>query len=713
MAQPAPASARGPAHAPARPQRDTGEEWGARCVGALLWGGQGSLPSLSLLRAVPVPGQGPTRSLQTPRGRGTPPRARLCQGLRLRWERPGKADSSDLNHAGRRLVRRHRLSHRCRHRAGHGGLPWPARLGVTGAAGGPHTAPGWDLAASPFPCTAGTPRPASPQHWSGARVMLAKWGAVPLPPPFPAHPRLGDGGPHGTASPRAGAGGGGRAGGGSPRCCGEWVSGRAPRPPKASRTPGWPVLGVSAGAVLALRDGAGVTQGPGAPRPRQPRYQPPDSHCRAMAASQPQTGKGGAALRHRGWPLSPGPLYSPFFFPLPSGKQYLSAYIMLASPERPAASAADLSPLLRAVPGGVGGSECRSRAQGPSGSHTVWPGPSPAPAPAAAWEHAAPAPRGAPGWGPCAGSSVASRGASHCPPQAAAPVDGDPHPAEPGCLHRPGHADHGHLLSRCSPSLRPPWLPSPSCGPTALPALPPPQLTPSSRWVAWPPARSPAPSMGHAAAGDWAAPSHGANLLPLPVVLPRAGAGGLPTPLPSLRCLRGPLLVQAGWVPQGRGAGRDGERVLLCASVQGSGDGCCGHTCTHPRLCRVSVGVTRTPHMRDGTGCRGLCWTRTSPVTVPIGPGRTGPLPRALGSPVPPLGRECQMGPRLLPWVPARGSRSSSPDGSTMGCPRGVPGWERRGLEKPNWAVGWGSPTVGLGHWDVPLPCRCRAVSRN
>lgn len=96
---------------------------------------------------------------------------------------------------------------------------------------------------------------------------------------------------------------------------------------------------------------------------------------------RPSPGQGrGAALHHRGPPLSPGPLFSPFFFPLPSGKQYLSAYIMLASPERPAASAADLSPLLRTVPGGAGGNERRSRAQGPSGSHGAWPGPSPAPA---------------------------------------------------------------------------------------------------------------------------------------------------------------------------------------------------------------------------------------------------------------------------------------------------------------------------------------------
>lgn len=192
----------------------------------------------------------------------------------------------------------------------------------------------------------------------------------------------------------------------------------------------------------------------------------------------PGQGSGGTALRHQGWPLSPGPLFSPwvfFFFPLPSGKQYLSVYIMLASPERPAASAADLSPLLRTVPGGAGGSERRSRAQGPSGSHAAWPGPSPTSALAStAWERAAPAPTRRPGLAsPC----WERRGIAWRVPlpttQAAAPGDGDPRPAEPGCLRLPGHADHGHPLSQCSPLLlaRPssrPWarcFPCPASSP--------------------------------------------------------------------------------------------------------------------------------------------------------------------------------------------------------------------------------------------------------
>lgn len=64
-----------------------------------------------------------------------------------------------------------------------------------------------------------------------------------------------------------------------------------------------------------------------------------------------------------------------------------------------------------------------------------------------------------------------------------------------------------------------------------------------------------------------AAPSHGVNLLPLPVVLPGASAGGLPPLLPSLHCLQGSLFLQAGWVSQEQGAW--GVRA-----APGSGDGC-------------------------------------------------------------------------------------------------------------------------------------------
>lgn len=284
------------------PQRDAGEERGvvARCGG--LCSGRDRAPSplcpcLGLCRCLAGV---PPRPCRHPEARAAT-RAGLCQGPWLRWERPGKVDSSDLNHAGRLPVRRHRLSHLCRHQAGHGGLLQPARLGGTGAGRGPHTAPGCDLIASPSPRAARTPGPASPQRWSGARATLAKRGAVPVPVPPTCPPQAGRGetpgeampGPHGTASPRVGTGGGRRAGRGSPRCCGEQVCGRAPRPSKASGTPAWPVPGVSAGAMLAGRDSTGVTPRPGAPWPHQPCYQPPDGCCRAMATSQPRAGRGG------------------------------------------------------------------------------------------------------------------------------------------------------------------------------------------------------------------------------------------------------------------------------------------------------------------------------------------------------------------------------------------------------------------------------------
>lgn len=86
-----------------------------------------------------------------------------------------------------------------------------------------------------------------------------------------------------------------------------------PQLPKASGTPVWPILGVSAGAVLARRDTA-VTRGPGAPQPRQLLSAP--RRLLLGHGCVPAPGRaGGAALHHRGRPLSPEPLFSPFFFP--------------------------------------------------------------------------------------------------------------------------------------------------------------------------------------------------------------------------------------------------------------------------------------------------------------------------------------------------------------------------------------------------------------
>lgn len=155
-----------------------------------------------------------------------------------------------------------------------------------------------------------------------------------------------------------------------------------------------------------------------------------EEHCRhsgtgssaVSSVISPQTAAAGPWLcpspgrAEGGHPSSSGTATQPWaslfslFFPLPSGKQYLSAYIILASPERPAASAADLSPLLRTVPGGAGGSEHRSRAQGPSGSHAAWPCPWPAPA-----GNTRPRPHAVPGMGsPCWERCGASHGPPNC-----------------------------------------------------------------------------------------------------------------------------------------------------------------------------------------------------------------------------------------------------------------------------------------------------------
>lgn len=268
---------------------------------------------------------------------------------------------------------------------------------------------------------------------------------------------------------------------------------------------------------------------------------------------RPSPGQGrGAALHHRRPPLSPGPLFSPFFFPLPSGKQYLSAYIMLASPERPAASAADLSPLLRTVPGGAGGNERRSRAQGPSGSHGAWPGPSPAPA-----GNTRPRPHAVPGMGSLCWEQwcIPSPRNLPQPPGMGTPV-----------LHSP-HCPGGQTRAVPVPALPFPALtPTAGHGPAVLPALPPPWLPPARCGWPDPPPTRPLPSWAVPRPG-LSAPGHGANLLPLPAVLPGAGAGALPAPFPSLHCLRGSLFLQAGWVPQQQGAWG------MCAAA-GSGDGC-------------------------------------------------------------------------------------------------------------------------------------------
>lgn len=128
VAQVAPVSVCGPANGH---QRDCGEASGVVAQrGGSAKGGQGSLPSLSLLVAMSVLGWNSNQSLQT-----------LRPGQPQRWAVPGaaalmgtarKVDSSDLNHAGWLPVKRHQLSHRCSHWAGHRDVPQLAQMGDAG-----------------------------------------------------------------------------------------------------------------------------------------------------------------------------------------------------------------------------------------------------------------------------------------------------------------------------------------------------------------------------------------------------------------------------------------------------------------------------------------------------------------------------------------------------------------------------------------------------
>lgn len=197
-----------------------------------------------------------------------------------------------------------------------------------------------------------------------------------------------------------------------------------------------------------------------------------------------------------------------------------------------------------------------------------------------------------PGWGPRAGS-----GAVHptVPQIAAAARDGRCCPAQPAL---PGSADQSHALSQCSPFPPSPRLPvmdplfSQLCLlPGSLPAR--------CGWPDPPPAR-PLPSW----AVPWpglAAPGHGANLLPLPAVLPGASAGGLPAPLPSLHCLRGSVFLQAGRVPQEQGA-----RGMLLLNAPG----------TNAEDTRVHIQTAPCTHGDDGDPThKGWTW-----MSWPVGP---------------------------------------------------------------------------------------------
>lgn len=174
------------------------------------------------------------------------------------------------------------------HRAGHEDLPWLAELMGTGVGRDPRTAPGWDLALPGHPgqhlCSTG----AGPEQCWQSRTLHLCLCPRPAPPGWELDSRSSNAQTPRHSQPQGRHSGRTLSWWGSP-CCGQ----STPQPQKASGTPAWPVPGVSAGAALAPRDSAGVTQGPAAPRPRQPCYRPPDSHCWAMATSQAQAGQGG------------------------------------------------------------------------------------------------------------------------------------------------------------------------------------------------------------------------------------------------------------------------------------------------------------------------------------------------------------------------------------------------------------------------------------
>lgn len=275
-------------------------------------------------------------------------------------------------------------------------------------------------------------------------------------------------------------------------------------------------------------------------------------------------------------------------------------------------------------------------------------------------------PRGVPGWRPRAGSAAASRGACRCPPPKLQPPGmGTPVPQSPTACASPGMQTTAIRSPSVLPFSAP--APAPGRGPAAFPALPPPRLAPSSRWVAWPPARSPAPGMGRAMARNWAVPGHGANLLPLPAVLPGAGGGGLPAPIPALPCL----------CRQG-GCHRDGVQVRM-------GKGCCSAQVLRGRMLWTHMHPAQTaPCIRGADedplreGWRRLPW----PV---LDQDQSCHQPRQDWSPPQVLG-----GSRALfcPSARSAGWGHSCSRWRCRGCPRGVPGQERRGLGKPNWAAG-------------------------
>lgn len=202
-----------------------------------------------------------------------------------------------------------------------------------------------------------------------------------------------------------------------------------------------------------------------------------------------------------------------------------------------------------------------------------------------------PGPMLCPRWSPCAGSSVAH---PTVPQTAAAARDGDSCPAQPAL---PGSADRSHVLSQRSPFPPSPQLPVMDLLFSQLCLLPG-SLPARCGWPGPLPAR-PLPSWAVLWPGLCCAQSRGE---------PAAAAGGAArcqcwrsAHSPSLPALPAGLLVSAGRV----GVTGTGCMGSVCCSRLG-GWMLRTHVCT-PRLPCSSVGVMRTPHIRDGSDCCGLC----------------------------------------------------------------------------------------------------------
>lgn len=230
-------------------------------------------------------------------------------------------------------------------------------------------------------------------------------------------------------------------------------------------------------------------------------------------------------------------------------------------------------------------------------------------------------------------------------------------------------------------------------GPAVLPALPPPWLAPGSLWVARSPARSPAPILGRAVAGTRCARSRGE---------PAAAAGG------AARCRRSARSPPLPALPAG---------ILLSAGrVRATGTGCMGNVCrstlrgwmlrTHvctSRLRRASVGVMRTPRIRDRPGW--MCAGRGA-----FSSSGTSPFQAASGA------HELSVGSIGWDHNYFHGCQPCGPTHPAPVCVSVGPQGRKEGTGETKLGCGVGVPHPGLC-WClcIPLPQMCapRAVFRN